>query len=130
VAKTSFLYNTTPVGYTAQRDFLNGVLEIRTSLGPVELLGRLQEAEHRLGKAVSFRGGPRKIDIDLLLYGNRVVRTRDLVLPHPRLHRRKFVLVPLAEIAPSFIHPGVRKSVARLLDECRSSEEVECWGKW
>jgi 2-amino-4-hydroxy-6-hydroxymethyldihydropteridine diphosphokinase len=109
---------------------LNGVLEIRTLLSPVELLGQLQETESRLGKAVSFRGGPRKIDIDLLLYGNRVVKTRDLDLPHPRLHRRKFVLVPLAEIAPSFIHPGMRKSVARLLGECRSSEEVECWGKW
>jgi 2-amino-4-hydroxy-6-hydroxymethyldihydropteridine diphosphokinase len=128
--KTSFLYNTTPVGYTAQRDFLNGVLEIRTPLSPEELLGQLQETERRLGKAVSFRGGPRKIDIDLLLYGDRVVKTRDLTLPHPRLHRRKFVLVPLAQIAPSCIHPVMGKSVARLLGECRSGEEVKCWGKW
>jgi 2-amino-4-hydroxy-6-hydroxymethyldihydropteridine diphosphokinase len=130
VAGTSFLYKTSPLGYTAQRDFLNGAVEIRTSRDPAALLNRLQEIEKKVGKSVPFPGGPRKIDIDVLFYGKRVVRRKNLIVPHPRLHGRKFVLVPLKELAPRFLHPRLGKTTARLLRECRSSETVELWGAW
>jgi 2-amino-4-hydroxy-6-hydroxymethyldihydropteridine diphosphokinase len=128
--RASFLYNTTPVGYTAQRDFLNGVVEIRTPLAPEKLLQAVRKTEKTMGKRVPFKGGPRKIDIDVLLYGRRTVKTRSLTVPHPRLHERRFVLVPLAEIAPSAVHPVLRKTSARLLRECVSHEEVQVWGAW
>lgn len=99
-------------------------------MAPDLLLRRLREIEKTMGKQVPFRGGPRKIDIDLLLYGKWTGEKRDLAVPHPRLHRRKFVLVPLTEIAPAFVHPGLGKTSSRLLRECRSNEEVDLWGPW
>jgi 2-amino-4-hydroxy-6-hydroxymethyldihydropteridine diphosphokinase len=130
ITGTSFLYKTSPLGYTAQRDFLNGAVEIRTFRDPAALLNRLQEIEREVGKSVPFPGGPRKIDIDVLFYGKRVVSRKNLIVPHPRLHRRKFVLVPLKDLAPRFLHPRLGKTTARLLTECRSSETVELWGAW
>ena len=130
ISKTSFLYKTSPVGYTAQRQFLNGVVEIRTPMAPTALLARLQEIEKTMGKQVLFPGGPRIIDLDLLLFGARVMGTRRLTLPHPRLHLRRFVLAPLAEIAPRFVHPLLGKTAARLLAECGSGERVAVWGPW
>ena len=130
VVGTSFLYKTSPLGYTAQRDFLNGAVEIRTSREPAALLDRLQEIERKVGKAVPFPGGPRKIDIDVLFYGKRVMSGRRLTLPHPRLHRRKFVLVPLRDLAPRFVHPRLGKTVARLLKECPGGQTVEPWESW
>jgi len=94
------------------------------------LLQTLQETEEIMGKSVPFRGGPRKIDIDLLLYGKRIVKSRNLTVPHPRLHERMFVLVPLAQIAPAAVHPGLGKTAARLLRECGSEEKVSLWGTW
>lgn len=130
VVKVSFLYKTTPVGYTSQRNFLNGAVEIRTSLPPLVLLSRLQAIEKKMGKRVLVPDGPRKIDIDVLLFGNRVLREKGLVLPHPRLQRRKFVLVPLNELASRQKHPVTGMTIARMLRDCSSDEEVIPWGEW
>ena len=130
LVQRSFLYKTTPVGYTAQRDFLNGTVEIRTSRSPEALLLRLQEIEGEMGKRVPFPGGPRTIDIDVLFYGKRVMRKKDLTVPHPRLHERKFVLIPLRDLAPRFVHPRLGKTTSRLLKELKSDEQVVPWGSW
>jgi len=130
VVRASRLYSTSPVGYTPQRKFINGVLELRTRLSPHALLDRLQAIEAALGKSTPFRNGPRRIDIDLVLYGRSVVRERRLTVPHPRMHRRRFVLEPLAEIAPRALHPVLRCSMARLLAEVGAGERVRPWGAW
>jgi 2-amino-4-hydroxy-6-hydroxymethyldihydropteridine diphosphokinase len=130
VVRVSRLYSTSPVGYTAQRDFLNGVVELRTSLNPRRLLKRLAGVEARMGKLTPFRNGPRRIDIDVLLFGRRQVRERGLVIPHPRMHGRRFVLEPLAEVAPRAVHPGLRRTAARLLAGLGPGERVRVWGAW
>jgi 7,8-dihydro-6-hydroxymethylpterin-pyrophosphokinase len=99
-------------------------------MAPERLLQTLQETEEIMGKSVPFRGGPRKIDIDVLLYGKRRVKNRNLTVPHPLLHERLFVLVPLTEIAPAVVHPVLRKTASRLLRECGSDERVRLWGTW
>ena len=130
VVQASFLYKTKPVGYTPQRDFLNGAVEIRASLPPRKLLKKLQEIEKRMGKQVLFTDGPRKIDIDLLLFGQRVSKKGDPVLPHPRLHLRTFVLAPLRELAPRLKHPVTGRTVSRMLRDCRGDGEAVPWGEW
>jgi 2-amino-4-hydroxy-6-hydroxymethyldihydropteridine diphosphokinase len=130
VVRLSHLYTTSPVGYTPQRKFLNGVLELRTRLGPRGLLERLQGIEVRMGKSTPFRNGPRRIDLDVVLYGQRQVNAAGLLVPHPRMHHRRFVLEPLAEIAPRVVHPVVRQTAARLLAGAGSGERVRPWGAW
>jgi 2-amino-4-hydroxy-6-hydroxymethyldihydropteridine diphosphokinase len=130
VARVSHLYRTSPVGYSAQREFLNGAVELRSRLAPRDLLERLRGIEMRMGKATPFRNGPRVIDIDLLLHGRRVVRSRGLTVPHPRMHARRFVLAPLAEIAPQALHPLLRRTARRLLAELGPGERVRPWGAW
>lgn len=130
VVRVSLLYSTAPVGYTAQRTFLNGVLELRTRLGPRDLLDRLEGIEARMGKSTPFRNGPRRIDIDVLLYGLRQVDECGLVVPHPRMHSRRFVLEPLAEIAPRAVHPVLRRTAARLLGRLEPGARVRTWGGW
>jgi 2-amino-4-hydroxy-6-hydroxymethyldihydropteridine diphosphokinase len=130
VVRVSRLYRTMPVGYTAQREFLNGAVELRSLLEPRDLLSRLAEFELRMGKSTPFRNGPRLIDIDLLLYGDRVIRGRRLQVPHPRMHQRRFVLEPLAEMAPRIVHPVRRRTAARLLAELGSGQRVRPWGAW
>jgi 2-amino-4-hydroxy-6-hydroxymethyldihydropteridine diphosphokinase len=130
VVKASLLYSTSPVGYTTQREFMNGVLELRTRLSPRDLLGRLERIEERMGKSTPFRNGPRCIDIDVVLYGQRQVHDRGLIVPHPRMHSRRFVVEPLAEIAARAIHPGLRRTVARILAGLGPGESVRPWGAW
>ena len=100
VLRASPVYETSPVG-PRQRDFLNAVLELRSALGPADLLGRMKDIERALGRRVRHRWGPREIDLDLLFFGSRRCRG-PLNLPHPRWKERKFVVWPLADLAPSF----------------------------
>ena len=103
---------------------------MRTRLSPRDLLGRLERIEERMGKSTPFRNGPRRIDIDVVLFGQRQVRESGLIVPHPRMHGRRFVLEPLAQIAARAVHPGLRRPVARLLAELGPGENVRPWGSW
>ena len=120
VLRESPIYETEPVGYTAQRWFLNMVVEAETALFPMQLLTRAGKIERTLGRVRTIPNGPRTIDIDILLYGTAVVRTPRLEIPHPRMHERRFVLVPLADLAPDLRHPVSRKTVRQMLNEAPS----------
>ncbi len=120
----SSIYETEPVGYEEQPLFLNLVCLIATVLSPEELLRLAKEIEVGMGRVASFVNAPRPIDIDILVYGNVIMETQELTIPHPRLKDRAFVLVPLAEIAPDLIVPGPGKSVARLATEVEGLEGV------
>ena len=120
----SSVYQTEPWGYTAQPSFLNLVCGFRTSLGPPELLALVQEVERRLGRVRTIRYGPRTIDVDILLYGDRIVDTPDLQIPHPRIPERAFVLAPLAEIAPDVEHPTLKRPISALLADAPGRETV------
>jgi len=107
VLQTSSLYQTPPWGDEEQGDFVNAVVQIETSLAPLALLHTLQSIENEMGRQRNDRRwGPRVIDIDLLLYGNSVVKTSELEVPHPRMHERAFVLLPIAELEPDLEIPG------------------------
>jgi 2-amino-4-hydroxy-6-hydroxymethyldihydropteridine diphosphokinase len=101
--------------------FINGVVELETSLTPIELVRRCLEIEREMGRYRIAGRLSRSIDLDLLLYGDVVLTTPELTLPHPRLHLRRFVLVPLAELAPDLIHPTLHRSIADLLDRLSAS---------
>ena len=113
----SHIYETPPWGYTEQDKFLNQVLKVETYLEPLPLLKHLKRLEVALGRVPSFENGPRLIDLDILFYDDLVMNTPELVIPHPRLHERAFVLVPLNDIAPDLVHPEFRKTVSKLLKE-------------
>jgi 2-amino-4-hydroxy-6-hydroxymethyldihydropteridine diphosphokinase len=115
VLRQASLYETEPVGVEAQPWFFNTVVEVEAELAPGELLRRLKEIEKALGREDRGRWGPREIDLDLLLYGDLVMEEDGLVLPHPELHRRRFVLEPLCELAPELIHPRLGRPLRELL---------------
>ena len=117
VIKRSTSHETKPVGGPSQPDFLNAALEIETSLQPEELLARLQEIENDLGRERKIKWGPRTIDMDILLCGNSIINNVDLQIPHPLMHMRRFVLVPLSEIAPHIKHPIFDKTITELCGE-------------
>jgi 2-amino-4-hydroxy-6-hydroxymethyldihydropteridine diphosphokinase len=121
----SSLYRTRPVGYTDQDWFVNGVIKIESDLPPSALLRALKAIESRMGRRKTFPGGPRTIDLDILFYDDREIHRRALEIPHPRLHERQFVLVPLAEIDSGLIHPVLRKTVRELLDGVETDQGVE-----
>ena len=122
--KISSYYETEPVGFIDQPWFLNQVIELQTRLTPIELLSLCLEIEKSLGRVRTFQNAPRVLDLDILLYGDVILNQENLVLPHPRLTERKFVLEPLVEIAPDVIHPILQKPMHFLLQECKDPSEV------
>ncbi len=116
VLRESIIYETPPWGYTDQPAFLNLVVEAETSLNPRALLGYLKKREDELGRVKNFRYGPRQIDLDILFYDDLVMNEADLQIPHPRLHERAFVLVPMMDLAPELVHPVLGKDVKTLLN--------------
>lgn len=128
VTKLSALYCTEPVGFEDQGEFLNAVIEMRTRRLPFELLYACQKIENQMGRSRDIRWGPRNIDIDILFYGDRVMNTEQLILPHPLMQDRRFVLVPLSEIAPDAYHPLLKKTAQQLLAECPDTHRVEMCG--
>ncbi len=106
LSRVSSIYETAPVGFSDQPDFLNAVAEIETDLGPGELMDALAGIERRIGREETFKWGPRTIDLDILLYGDRILTEDNLAIPHPEMSKRAFVLVPLEEIAPDVRHPA------------------------
>lgn len=115
VLRISPVYETEPLEYTAQAWFLNLVVEAETEMFPLHLLGQTARIERRLGRVRSVPKGPRTIDVDILLYGKSVVESARLQIPHPRMAERRFVLTPLADLAPDLRHPLLHKSVRELL---------------
>ena len=114
LAARSSLYRTAPMGYAAQPDFVNAVAALDTSLSAEELFAQLKAIERRHGRRRSFANAPRTLDLDLLLFGGKTLQTADLILPHPRMHERAFVLAPLVEIAPDAAIPGIGLARERL----------------
>lgn len=127
IIKKSSIYETKPVGFKDQDDFLNMVIEAETELQPTELIINLQEIEHRMGRVKEILDGPRIIDLDILFYERQLIDTPNLKIPHPRLHKRNFVLKPLMEIAADFIHPKLKKSIQQLYKELKNPEKVTIW---
>lgn len=121
----SHVYETPPWGYADQADFLNQALKVETYLEPEALLKHLKRLEVALGRVPSIQNGPRLIDIDILFYDDLVMDTPGLVIPHPRLHERNFVLVPLNDIAPDLVHPEFKKTVQELLSNIDQSGIVD-----
>ena len=111
VKQISSYINTAPVGFTEQPDFLNAVVEVKTSLCPHKLLEICSDIEKNLKRERIIHWGPRTIDLDILLYDDLVLNDADLIIPHPRMHERDFVLKPLKEIAPKAFHPVLRKNI-------------------
>ncbi|MBI4444016.1 MAG: 2-amino-4-hydroxy-6-hydroxymethyldihydropteridine diphosphokinase [Acidobacteria bacterium] len=121
----SSLYETAPVDFVEQDWFLNCVLEIETTLEPLELLREMQRIEQKLRRRRERPKGPRTIDIDLLLYGDSVLNLPELVVPHPQMTRRRFVLEPLLEIAPALVVPKTAKTVQELWQQLADSSAVQ-----
>jgi 2-amino-4-hydroxy-6-hydroxymethyldihydropteridine diphosphokinase len=124
VVRVSTFYRNPPVGPANQPWYVNAAARLRTRLGAEELLRLLQQVEAAMGRVRGQRWGPRCIDLDLLLYNGEVIFTPNLVVPHPEMHRRVFVLAPLAEIAPQAWHPVLQKSVRELLAELDPAERA------
>ncbi len=122
VKQKSSVYETPPWGFTEQDAFLNQVVKVTTYLEPEPLLRHLKRMETALGRVPNFQNGPRVIDIDILFFDNTIINTPPLVVPHPRLHERAFVLVPLAEIEPDFIHPILQRPINKILEDVDRSE--------
>lgn len=123
----SLLYETEPVNDGVNPGdgwFLNGVVQLETDITPKSLLSILREIERSLGRDEDDRSGPRTIDLDILFYGERIINEPDLTVPHPRLHQRRFVLVPLSELDPLWVHPTERRTITQLLAEAKSQSEV------
>lgn len=116
ITKMSNLYITTPWGYSEQPDFLNLAVESYTNLDPFTLLREIKNIEIEMGRVRTERYGPRVIDIDIIFYNDLIIKTNELTIPHPLMHERYFVLKPLSDIAPNFLHPELHLTVRELLN--------------
>ena len=129
ITRLSSVYETEPVGLRDQPWFLNLVCTGETSLSPIDLLDMLQAIETEMGRVITVRWGPRPIDVDILLYGDLILDSRRLTIPHRRMAERTFVLVPLAEIAADAWHPGLKATARELLSRIEPVSGVKCWGE-
>lgn len=129
ILRRTRLYETEPVGTRSQRWFLNCLIEVETELMPLALLRALKRIERQFGRGGGggAEPGARRIDIDIVLYGNRVVEMPELTIPHPRLAERRFVLEPLRELAPDWRHPKTQKTAAEMLAELSAAARVRRW---
>ncbi len=122
--KSSSFYRTSPVDYEDQDWFVNLVVKINTSLGPFELLDEIQGIQAAVGrKTNSIRFGPRVLDLDIIFFNDQVIRTDTLEIPHPRMHKRRFVLKPICDIEPSMVHPLLGKDMRSLLNRLKDTEQ-------
>jgi 2-amino-4-hydroxy-6-hydroxymethyldihydropteridine diphosphokinase len=124
IVKRSSFYETEPVEFLAQGWFLNIAVEVETELTPRQLLRVIRQIEHELGRKRIVHAGPRTIDIDILLFGANIVNAEQLEIPHPRMTERRFVLVPMAEIAPALRHPVLRLTMEELLSATKDQSQV------
>jgi 2-amino-4-hydroxy-6-hydroxymethyldihydropteridine diphosphokinase len=128
VHKLSAIYETEPIDIESDTNFLNMVIEIRvTNVSATQMMARLLRIEYLLGRGDKTEKKPRTVDLDILFFGDTRVESEFLTLPHPRLHLRKFVLVPLAEIAPAFIHPILETNIADILANVEDTSDVHRW---
>lgn len=125
IVTLSSVYQTAAWGKTDQPDFLNQAIHLQTTLEPIELLQLLLQIEREMGRERLEKFGPRIIDIDIIFYEQRILDLKDLTLPHPQMCNRRFVLAPLAEIAPHFNHPVLDRSISELLEICPDSSHVD-----
>jgi 2-amino-4-hydroxy-6-hydroxymethyldihydropteridine diphosphokinase len=128
LCRCSAIYETEPIGYKDQPLFLNVACYGDTLRGPEELLKDLKDIERFIGRLPTFPNGPRSIDLDILLFGDEVVTTPDLVIPHPRMMERAFVLVPLSEVAPLWVHPVLGKTISELANGWHYDSGIKYWG--
>jgi len=129
VLAVSSLYETEPVEFTEQPWFLNCAIAIETSKTPQQLMASILRIEEEMGRRRVQKKGPRSIDIDILLFGDMIVESEELTIPHPAMHQRRFVLEPLAEIAPQALHPTFKKTIRELLDALPTGQTVRTLGK-
>ena len=122
--KQAPIYESKAVGYEDQPDFLNTVISGYTDLSPEELLNFVKKVEKQTGRIKRFRWGPREIDIDILFYGNLVIEKDNLIIPHPRIQERDFVLKPLCDLEPEFIHPVLKKTVLELFNNLKEKSII------
>jgi 2-amino-4-hydroxy-6-hydroxymethyldihydropteridine diphosphokinase len=124
ITQISSLYQTAAWGPIPQNDFINQVIEVETKLSAPELMDILLEIELQQGRVRQERWGPRTLDLDIIFFGEQLISTENLEIPHPRMEDRKFVLIPMVEINPNLIHPISRKSIRQILLECK--DECDC----
>jgi len=129
VIRVSPVYETAPMYVMDQGRFLNMVVVVETALTPERLLEAVKDLERRLGRTPSRRYGPRQIDIDIIFYGDQRVDEPDLVIPHPRLPERAFVLAPAADIVPDWLHPESGRTVSEMLEALQPMRGIERWGE-
>jgi 2-amino-4-hydroxy-6-hydroxymethyldihydropteridine diphosphokinase len=124
IIQKSSIYETEPVGFLEQPWFLNAVVQIDSTLTPRELLKQCQSIETRLERKREIPKGPRSIDIDILFFGDQIIQESDLMIPHPEIANRRFVLIPMNQIAPHFLHPVLKKSISELLQVCSDTSMI------
>ena len=127
LVSVSSIYETEPWGYTDQPKFLNLACQVRMTMTAQELFTAATQVEQEVGRRPTFHYGPRVLDIDVLFYGDEQIATPELTVPHPSMPERAFVLMPMAEIAPSHVHPGLKRTVTELLERVAGVDGVRLW---